>query len=82
VNVFTKSGWIPVIVDIITLGNASYNSYAARRLLDDSPDNKKFLRITPNTLPQCYLDDFSSLSKIREAWETWDHSEAVSFLLP
>jgi len=81
VDVYTKSDWVPVIVDIITLGNASYNSYAARRLLDDSTDNKKFLRITPNTLPQCYLDDFSMLSKIKEAWEAWDHLEAVSFLM-
>jgi len=65
------------IIDIITVGNARYTSYGVRHLLDEE---KRYLRVSPDTLPSGSLDDFDLVPKIKKVWEEWDHLEALEFL--
>jgi patatin-like phospholipase/acyl hydrolase len=74
-KMFSKAGWLPVVVDIITLGNVGYTSYCVKRILDD-----RYCRVAPCTLPDGSMDDFSLVPKIKEVWETHNHLEACKFL--
>jgi hypothetical protein len=73
--VHTKAGWLPVVVDVITLGNVGYTSYGVSHVLDN-----RYLRVCPRDLPSGDLDDFSLVPKIRKAWEGYSHLEAFNFL--
>jgi patatin-like phospholipase/acyl hydrolase len=80
-SVSNKAGWLPVIIDIITLGNAGYTSYGVKHLLDHNEENnKKYLRVAPDNLPSGNLDAFDLVPKIKEVWEKCDFSKAYAFL--
>jgi len=74
-NVFWKLGWLQVVTDIIAQGNASYTSYGVSHLLDD-----RYLRVSPEGLPDSKMDNFKLLPEIRKVWAEWDHTAAVNFL--
>ena len=74
-NILSKLGWLPVIIDVITLGNVSYTSYGVSHILENG-----YLRVSPTTLPDGSMDDFKLIPKIKKAWEDWDHLKAVDFL--
>jgi patatin-like phospholipase/acyl hydrolase len=74
-SVSTQAGWLPVVIDVITLGNVGYTSYGVSHVLDE-----RYLRVCPKDLPSGSLDDFSLVPKIRKAWEEYSHLEAFNFL--
>jgi len=73
-KVSTQVGWLPVIIDIVTLGNSSYTAYGISHLLDD-----RYMTASP-PLPKGKLDDFSLVPAIREAWEKYPYQSAWRFL--
>ena len=74
-NVVTQAGWLGVVVDAVTLGNAGYTSYGVSHVLDE-----RYLRVSPEGLPSGSLDDFGLVPAIRRAWEGYNHLEAFNFL--
>ncbi|MCL2144139.1 MAG: patatin-like phospholipase family protein [Endomicrobia bacterium] len=76
-NVSASIGWLSVITDVITVGNAEYTSYGISRLLEH---NNRYLRVAPDNLPSGSMDDFNLLAKIKKVWSEWDHLKALSFL--
>lgn len=74
-KVRSKLGWLPVIIDSITLGNTSYASFGVKHILED-----RYMRISPTTLPVGLMDDFKLVPQIKKAWEEWDHLETIRFL--
>ncbi|MDR3019780.1 MAG: patatin-like phospholipase family protein, partial [Treponema sp.] len=79
-KVYTKLGWLPVLIDIITTGNVSYTSYGVSHLLSDKEKPERYLRITPSNLPSGSMDNFKLVPKIKEVWEQYPHREAYKFL--
>jgi patatin-like phospholipase/acyl hydrolase len=70
----TAVSWLPVVVDILTLGNADYSSYCAMQMLGNN-----YMQIIPS-LPQGSLDDFKLVPKIRDGWLAVDAQPAIDFL--
>ncbi len=70
-----KLNWLPVVIDVITLGNVGYTSYGIKHILDE-----RYLRVAPDTLPDGSMDNFDLVPKIKKVWETYDHMEAYRFL--
>jgi hypothetical protein len=69
------AGWLPIIIDTLTLGNAGYGSYCASQILGE-----RYRQIVPASLPKGGLDDVKLMPKIRDAWMKEDAAEAARFL--
>lgn len=74
-NVGTKLAWLPVIIGVITKGNVGYTSYGVKRILQE-----RYMRISPDSLPNGDMDDFKLIPKIKNVWENYEHLSAVEFL--
>jgi patatin-like phospholipase/acyl hydrolase len=67
-------GWLPIVINTLTLGNADYSSYCAAQILED-----RYMQIIPKC-PKGDLDDLKLIPKIKEAWMAVDAAPAISFL--
>jgi len=70
----TAVGWLPIAVDILTLGNADYSAYCANQMLSES-----YMQVIPK-IPQSSLDDIKLIPKIKEGWMAVDAQPAIDFL--
>jgi len=70
----TAVSWLPIVVGILTLGNADYSSHCARQMLNNS-----YMQVIPK-IPQSDLDDFKLIPKIRDGWMAVDAQPAIDFL--
>jgi len=70
----TTVNWLPIVVGILTLGNADYSSYCAQQMLSDS-----YMQVIPK-IPQGAMDDFKLIPKIRDGWMAVDAQPAINFL--
>lgn len=75
-DISSKLDWLPVITDIITLGNVGYTSYGVKHLLP----NENYLRVEPEDLPSGSMDNFELIPDIKRVWENYDCSKALAFL--
>jgi patatin-like phospholipase/acyl hydrolase len=66
--------WLPVIIDIVTLGNGDAMSFCASQILED-----RFMQISP-AMPNGKLDDIGLIPKIKNAWLAEPADEAIMFL--
>jgi len=70
----TAVSWLPIVVGILTTGNADYSSYCAQQMLNDS-----YMQVIPK-IPQGDMDDFKLIPKIRDSWMAVDAQPAIDFL--
>jgi len=74
INPGSTVSWLPLVVDILTIGNADYSSHCARQMLSNS-----YMQVIPK-IPQSSLDDFKLIPKIRDSWMAVDAQPAIDFL--
>lgn len=74
INPGSSLGWMPIVIDTLTLGNADYSSYCSARILHD-----RYMQIMPE-VPKGDLDDVKLIPKIRESWMRVDAEPAARFL--
>ncbi|MDR2554657.1 MAG: patatin-like phospholipase family protein [Fibromonadaceae bacterium] len=70
----TAVSWLPLVVGILTLGNADYSSFCARQMLSNN-----YMQVIPK-IPQGNLDEFKLIPKIRDGWMAVDAAPAIKFL--
>ncbi|MDR2580516.1 MAG: patatin-like phospholipase family protein [Fibromonadaceae bacterium] len=75
IKISTIKDWIPILTDVITLGNVAYTSYCVRHILGN-----RYLKVSPDALPRGSMDNFKLVPKIKEAWEKHPEKEALNFL--
>ncbi|MDR3002150.1 MAG: patatin-like phospholipase family protein, partial [Fibromonadaceae bacterium] len=75
IKIGKMADWLPVLTGVITSGNVAYTSYCVKCIMGD-----RYLRVSPENLPNCSMDNFSQVPKIREAWLKHPEKAAVNFL--
>jgi len=70
----TAVSWLPIVIDMVTLGNADYTAHCAAQILDD-----RYMQIVPK-LPKGDLDDLKLIPKIKDAWMAVDAEPAIRFV--
>jgi len=70
----TTIGWLPIIIDTLTLGNSGYSQYAMCSILGD-----RLMRVAQD-MPKGDLDDLKLIPKIKAAWDNVSEKKAVAFV--